>query len=73
MQMDKPGIHALEQVMFAGSIAAIIETLLIGAPMETVMTQIIKDTRSAKPKLRGAVQTFGEIMINHGEALAERF
>lgn len=59
--------------MFAGSIAAILETLLIGAPMETIMTQMIKDTTQAKPKLKGAIHAFGYILLKHGEAFAGRY
>lgn len=70
--VDERGNHTLADVMFAGSIAAILETLIIGAPMETLMTQMIKDTRQNKPKLTGAVTAFGFILTKHGEAFANR-
>lgn len=73
LQADERGQHSLAQIMFAGTIASTLETILIGAPMETVMTQMIKDKRQAKPKLTGAIHAFTFIIQKHGEALARRF
>lgn len=68
MHTDNYGRYSLDQRLFAGALASILETLLIGAPMETVMTQVIKDKSNPSPKLKGAFAAFGHILNKHGEA-----
>lgn len=70
LQVDEFGRHSMGQRVFAGAMASIVETILIGAPLETVMTQMIKDTTKTKPKLKGAIAAYGFILLKHGEALA---
>lgn len=72
LRMDERGNHTLAQRLFAGTMGAILETILIGAPMETVMTQMIRDSTADNPKLKGAVHAFSYILLKHGEAFAGR-